>query len=172
MFRHALDQLRSRRRTITAIRASEPARAIKRAIVMGAETMGADSAALLFVYGSLMRGQASHNRMAGCRWQGQAELTGLALHDLGPFPMAVPSEDPSLRLHGELYAVNDEQLAALDHFEGVPRLYERQRRTLADGRAVWIYVGRPRQVRHVAVMTSGRWCGRSSQGDCSGQGGD
>lgn len=125
-----------------------------------AETLGADSAALLFVYGSLMRGQPEHGRMAGCSGQGSAELTGLALHDLGPFPMAVTSDDPQRRLHGELYRVTAGQLAALDRYEGAPRLYERQRRTLADGRAVWVYVGRPRQVRHAPVIDSGRWRGR------------
>ena len=127
---------------------------------MAAETLGVDSAALLFVYGSLMRGQPENGRLAGCSWQGPGELAGLALHDLGPFPMAVPSDDPRHRLHGELYRVNAGQLAALDRYEGAPRLYERQRRSLADGRTAWVYVGRPRQVRHAPVLGDVRWLGR------------
>lgn len=130
---------------------------------MAAEAASGDSAVLVFVYGTLQRGEVNHAQMAGCRWLGQAELRGLALYDLGPFPMAVPTADAGSRLHGELYAVNAEQLARLDRFEGAPRLYERQRHRLSDGRAVWVYVGRPRQVRHVRRLPSGRWRGTPSQ---------
>jgi len=125
----------------------------------GGEEGGADSAALVFVYGSLKRGQSHHHVLANSRWQGNGRLAGLALYDLGPFPMAVPSEDPESWLQGELYAVSAAELARLDHFEGVPRLYERQARTLADGRRVWVYVGRSRQVRHVRRIPSGCWTG-------------
>jgi hypothetical protein len=76
--------------------------------------------------------------------------------------MAISSDDPHALLHGELYRVDAEQLAHLDRFEGVPRLYERQRRTLADGRPVWVYVGRSRQVRHVQRLHSGIWLGRAA----------
>ena len=126
---------------------------------MADEGMGADSAALVFVYGSLKRGQVNHGQLQGCAWQGEAELNGLALYDLGPFPMAIPA-DPEARLWGEIYSVDAEQLARLDHFEGAPRLYERQRWHLSDGRTVWVYVGRPRQVRHVRRISSGCWQGR------------
>jgi len=122
-----------------------------------------DSAALVFVYGSLKRGQGHHDQMRGCAWHGEADLNGLALYDLGPFPMAVPSSDPTARLQGELYAVQGTQLARLDRFEGAPRLYERQRWQLSDGRAVWVYVGRARQVRHVRRIPSGCWRGRGME---------
>ena len=124
---------------------------------MADEGMGADSAALVFVYGSLKRDQANHIQLQGCSWQGEAELSGLALYDLGPFPMAIASGDRSHRLHGELYAVQPAQLQALDRFEGAPRLYRRQAEPLADGRSVWLYVGQPRQVRHVQRIADGRW---------------
>ena len=112
---------------------------------------------LVFVYGTLMRGMANHRHLAGAPCLGTAELAGFALYDLGPFPMAIASGDRSHRLHGELYAVPPAQLQALDRFEGAPRLYRRQAEPLADGRRVWLYVGQPRQVRHVAVIPSGRW---------------
>ena len=125
---------------------------------MANEGVGADSAALVFVYGSLKRGQVNHGELQGCDWLGEAELSGLALYDLGPFPMAIPA-DPVARLQGEIYRVNPEQLAQLDRFEGVPRLYERQQWRLNDGRSVWVYVGRPHQVRHVRRIASGCWQG-------------
>jgi gamma-glutamylcyclotransferase (GGCT)/AIG2-like uncharacterized protein YtfP len=128
---------------------------------MAAEEMEADSAALVFVYGSLKRGQPNHGELEGCPAEGEAELRGLALYDLGPFPMAIPSQEPGSRLQGELYRVENQQLARLDRFEGAPRLYERQRWRLADGRPVWVYVGRPQQVRHVRRIACGCWQGRA-----------
>jgi gamma-glutamylcyclotransferase (GGCT)/AIG2-like uncharacterized protein YtfP len=146
-----------------AINPSEPARAINRAIVMAAADGSGDSDLqqhqLVLVYGTLKRGQPNHHQLAGSAFCGAASLPKLALYNLGPFPMAVASDDPNTCLHGELYAVHPTQLAALDRFEGSPRLYERQQHRLVDGRPVWVYVGRPRQVRHVPRITSGVWPG-------------
>lgn len=123
---------------------------------------GIDSALrqLVFVYGSLKRGMANQNQLSEAVFLGIAQLQGLALFDLGPFPMAIASGDPTDTLHGELYAVNATQLADLDRFEGVPRLYLRLSWPLSDGRHVWVYAGRPRQVRHVSQISSGIWRGR------------
>jgi gamma-glutamylcyclotransferase (GGCT)/AIG2-like uncharacterized protein YtfP len=115
----------------------------------------------VFVYGSLKRGQSEHRQLEGSPCCGAAQLRGLALYDLGPFPMAIACDEPQALLHGELYQLDGEQLARLDRFEGTPRLYERQQRTLADGRLVWVYVGRARQVRHVPRLSGGVWHGRA-----------
>ena len=120
---------------------------------------GADSDALVFVYGSLKRGMANHGQLRGARWLGNAQLEGLALYDLGPFPMAVSSDAADAVVHGELHAVNAAQLEVLDRFEGVPRLYERRAWHLANGQRVWVYVGRAAQVRHVDRIVSGHWSG-------------
>jgi gamma-glutamylcyclotransferase (GGCT)/AIG2-like uncharacterized protein YtfP len=104
---------------------------------------------LVFVYGSLKRGMANHQRLAGAQFVGAAQLGGLYLYNLGPFPMAVTTDDPTALLQGEVYGVDAAQLAALDRFEGVPRLYGRQSHQLSNGRRVWVYVGRRHQVRHV-----------------------
>jgi gamma-glutamylcyclotransferase (GGCT)/AIG2-like uncharacterized protein YtfP len=113
---------------------------------------------LLFVYGSLKRGQRAHHLLQGLPWLGQAWLPGACLHDLGPFPMAVLGEGS---IQGELYGVSEADLAALDRFEGAPRLYQRHWLSLADGRSAWVYLGRPHQVRHVAPLASGCWLGPS-----------
>lgn len=109
---------------------------------------------LLFVYGTLKRGLANHHQLAGAGFVAEAVMDGLDLHDLGPFPMAIAGQGQA---HGELYRVNEAQLAQLDRFEGVPRLYERCKRPLRDGRQAWIYLGRPRQVRHSSRLAAGRW---------------
>jgi len=120
---------------------------------------------LVFVYGSLKQGMANHRHLAGAVFVGKAVLQGLDLFDLGPFPMAVPSPQPGNRLWGELYQVNGPHLGALDRFEGVPRLYQRLRWRLDDRQAVWVYVGRPRQVRFVTRISSGCWGGGRSGSD-------
>jgi len=121
-------------------------------------SQGDKSQPLLFVYGSLKRGQRAHHLLQGLPWLGQAWLAGACLHDLGPFPMAVLGEG---RIHGELYGVGEADLAALDGYEGAPRLYQRYWLSLEDGRSAWVYLGRPHQVRHVAPLASGRWLGPS-----------
>jgi len=102
----------------------------------------------VLVYGSLKRGFVNHHWLEGASFLGEGVMAGLALHDLGPFPMAVPSADGAL-LHGELYAVDARLLA----------LYRRERWPLVDGRRVWVYLGRPRQVRHVPAIADGCWRG-------------
>ena len=114
---------------------------------------------LLFVYGTLKRGLANHHQLAGARFVAEAVLDGVDLHDLGPFPMAIAGAGWA---RGEVYRVDDEHLARLDRFEGVPRLYERCRRSLSDGRQVWIYLGRPQQVRHSPWLPEGCWPGRGA----------
>jgi gamma-glutamylcyclotransferase (GGCT)/AIG2-like uncharacterized protein YtfP len=152
---------------MNAISPREPASAISRAIVMAASQNSGDSdlqaLQLVFVYGTLKRGQPNHHQLAGSAFRGEAELPGLALYDLGPFPMAIACDGANACISGELYAVSTDHLAALDRFEGAPRLYQRQSHQLSDGRAVWIYVGRPRQVRHVTRIVSGVWQGSRSQ---------
>ena len=131
------------------------------------KSQGDESQPLLFVYGSLKRGQRSHHLLQGLPWLGQAWLAGACLHDMGPFPMAVLGEG---RIQGELYGVGEADLAALDRYEGAPRLYQRHWLSLEDGRSAWVYLGRPHQVRHVAPLASGCWLGPSGpKPRCSGK---
>ena len=109
---------------------------------------------LVFVYGTLKRGETNHHWLEGASWQGETELNGVVLHDLGPFPMAVVGEGTAI---GEVYAVESSGLARLDELEGYPRLYDRQMLSLGDGRRAWVYLGRPRQVRHAPVVAGGLW---------------
>jgi gamma-glutamylcyclotransferase (GGCT)/AIG2-like uncharacterized protein YtfP len=111
---------------------------------------------LVFVYGTLKRGHGNHHWLAGAPFQGEAELPDVVLHDLGPFPMAVPGEGKVL---GEVYRIDAGALARLDRLEGYPRLYDRRPLPLADGRSAWVYLGRPHQVRHVHAIADGLWKG-------------
>ncbi len=124
------------------------------------EVGGDGEATLLFVYGTLKRGQANHHRLRGARWVGDALLKGACLYDLGPFPMAILGEG---EVGGELYAVAWTALPGLDAFEGCPRLYQRHWLPLADGRQAWVYLGLARQVRHSRRLSEGMWPGAAAR---------
>ncbi|MCT0207543.1 gamma-glutamylcyclotransferase [Synechococcus sp. CS-1332] len=48
---------------------------------------------LVFVYGTLKRGHGNHHWLAEAPFHGEGTEGGLVLHDLGPFPMAIPGAD-------------------------------------------------------------------------------
>ncbi len=122
----------------------------------------------VFVYGTLKRGEANHHWLRGARFLGRRRLVGARLHDLGPYPMAIPVDaaeagpqdqgtpaDPLV--HGELYGVGRADLAWLDGLEDVPREYRRLRRRLSDGQRAWVYLGRPEQVRGHPLVPFADW---------------
>ena len=79
---------------------------------------------ILFVYGTLKRGQRNHHLMREARFLGEAVTAPLyTLLDLGSFPGMIPGGTTAV--HGELYEVGPGLLARLDRHEGVPRLYTR-----------------------------------------------
>jgi gamma-glutamylcyclotransferase (GGCT)/AIG2-like uncharacterized protein YtfP len=119
-------------------------------------------AQLVAVYGTLLRGESNHHWLQGARYVQALVLQGLALHDLGPYPMAVVDlavspEATSPGLEVETYAVSAEQLARLDLLEDHPREYQRQLWPLGGGREAWIYLGRAEQVIGVPRISSGSW---------------
>lgn len=72
----------------------------------------------LFVYGTLMRGLAAHERMSPerVRYVGDGTIPG-ALYDLGPYP-ALRLGDEGM-VHGEVYELVDEaMICELDEYEG------------------------------------------------------
>lgn len=82
---------------------------------------------LLFVYGTLMRGQPSDGYLAGKRWF-PATVHGHLYRVPAGYPaLVLDPEGP--QISGELYTgVDDALLRLLDVFEGVPQeLYVRQK---------------------------------------------
>ena len=98
----------------------------------------------IFTYGTLMTGQPNHRLLTGARMLGQARTEArFDLVDLGPFPGMVTGGTTAVT--GEVYAVDQVTLAALDRLEGHPRFYERKTIRLANGQwiATYIYPQRP-----------------------------
>jgi gamma-glutamylcyclotransferase (GGCT)/AIG2-like uncharacterized protein YtfP len=112
---------------------------------------------LVFVYGTLKAGECNHPWLAGVPCLGRQPLAGVRLHDLGPYPMALLTENAADVSHGELYSVADAGLARLDELEDYPHFYGRSLRTLADGRQAWIYHGPAARVHGTPRVPLGDW---------------
>lgn len=94
---------------------------------------------LLFVYGTLKRGLRNHHYLADQTFLGEATTEPrYRVIDLGPHPGLIVDGANGLAVRGELWAVSERCLAALDEFEGVPGPFVRE--TLAVvGRAEPVY---------------------------------
>ncbi|MBZ0273671.1 gamma-glutamylcyclotransferase [bacterium] len=109
---------------------------------------------ILFVYGTLKRGQRNHHLMREARFLGEAVTAPqYTLLDLGSFPGMIPSGNTAV--HGELYEVGPELMARLDRHEGVPRFYVRVPILLCEGNSAesYILVHRERIKDGVIILT-------------------
>lgn len=78
----------------------------------------------LFVYGTLMSGQANHEAyLADSRLLGHGEIRPFTMYDLGHYPGIVPGGGT---LRGELYEIDEGTRAALDQLEGEGSLFLRR----------------------------------------------
>jgi gamma-glutamylcyclotransferase (GGCT)/AIG2-like uncharacterized protein YtfP len=95
--------------------------------------------ALVFVYGTLMRGERNHALLstAVCFGEGRT-VPAFELADLGTYPALVAGG--RVAVTGELWEVDGATLAKLDELEEVPTRYQRKRIPLEDGRVVEAYL--------------------------------
>jgi len=119
-------------------------------------------ASRLFVYGSLLSGEPAHPLLAGARFLGRARTaSGFELLNLGDYPALLRAGEA--QVHGELYEVSDEILAAVDVYEGCPEIYARQRIALDGGGEAEAYVmSSEEDARSLPRVTSGDWRVRRS----------
>lgn len=114
---------------------------------------------LIFVYGTLRRGEHNHGHLGPARYVGDAwTQPGYELVDLGEYPALL--EDGSDAVRGELYEVPEHWLPHLDAFEDVPDLYERKPIALRDGQAIG-YVMRREVAGTAPRIASGDWSAHS-----------
>jgi gamma-glutamylaminecyclotransferase len=110
----------------------------------------------LFVYGSLMRGEAHAGELGPAVFLGPARTAPeYTLVNLGRYPALLPGGATAVA--GELYELP--HLAGLDEFEEHPRVYRRGEVLLADGSAAHAYflVGVPGAA---PIIESGDWRSR------------
>jgi gamma-glutamylcyclotransferase (GGCT)/AIG2-like uncharacterized protein YtfP len=110
----------------------------------------------LFVYGTLMRGEAHARMLGAAAFHGPARtLPGFRLVDLGSHPGLVI--DVSGVVFGEVFSVDESTLARLDSFEEHPSVYERTLIGLQGGGAAYTYVLRREFRREAREIASGYW---------------
>src|SRR5262245_65772470 len=104
--------------------------------------MSAPGTTLVFVYGTLLRGEQNHGLLLGARCAGAARTrAAFAMFDLGGFPCIVRADrgggEP---VTGEVYEVDAATLARLDALEDAPRWYRREPVELDDGALAEAYL--------------------------------
>lgn len=112
---------------------------------------------LVFVYGSLRRGQRYHALLRGAQFVAPY-LTPpcYTMLDLGPYPGVV--RGGAMAVAGEIYRIDEPMLAGLDRLEEVPHQYQRVSMPTSHG-ACWIYLYR-RAAGHEPVVGGGDWLRR------------
>jgi gamma-glutamylcyclotransferase (GGCT)/AIG2-like uncharacterized protein YtfP len=111
---------------------------------------------LMFVYGTLMRGQSAHGLLGpDARFVGAGRTEPrFTLLDMGEYPALV--DGGTTAVHGELYEIDAGLLGALDRYEDVPEMYER--RALAIGQhSALVYVLHQRLAQGFGSIASGDW---------------
>lgn len=111
---------------------------------------------LLFVYGTLMRGESAHALLGPtARFIAEAYTEPrFTLLDMGEYPALVEGGTTAVR--GELHEIDGELLDALDRYEDVPELYERRTLRLGDRNAL-AYVMHAHLGLGLGAIASGDW---------------
>lgn len=114
---------------------------------------------LLFVYGTLMRGENAHALLGPtARFVAEAHTEPcFTLIDMGEYPALVEGGTSAVR--GELYEIDRDLLPALDRYEDVPEMYERRSITV-QGQIAIAYVLRSELDAGVGPIASGSWRAR------------
>lgn len=76
---------------------------------------------IIFTYGTLMKGQSNHSRfLSDNQFVESGKIEGYEMYDLGWFPGIIAGDGT---VYGEVYAVSDEDLVAINRLEGEGDLY-------------------------------------------------
>lgn len=112
---------------------------------------------VVFVYGTLLRGEANHHFLRKQAFLGEHVTEAVFnLYDTGPYPAATATGCSVLK--GELYGVDANCMARLDKLEDYPLLYTRQQISSPAGPA-WIYLW-IEDIRPDWPLIDGDWRGR------------
>lgn len=111
---------------------------------------------LVFVYGSLRKGEHNHWYLEGSQFIGEFSTQPcFAMYDLGTYPGIVEGD---FSVRGEVYQVDDDMLHHLDELEEVPIEYCRETIETPFGNA-WVYIYQ--DVANLKeLISSGDWCER------------
>lgn len=109
---------------------------------------------LVFVYGSLRRGECHADLLAGERYLGAHRTRPrYTMFSLGDWPAIMAGGD--VAIVGDVFSIDESKLAQLDSFERLPQLFVRQRIPTPYGQA-WVYIFRQRPT-NAGTVPSGDW---------------
>ena len=129
------------------------------------------STELVFVYGTLRKGQRANHYLETSQFLDEGRLDGYNIYDLGSYPGVKKYEGFPSRVKGEVYEVSSKWIPILDRYEGCrpndpeQSLYLRAQvdvwlvNRLAKVRDVWVYVYN-NPVDHCQIIPSGDWLKR------------
>lgn len=121
---------------------------------------------ILFVYGTLRRGERAHGLVERSRALGTVRTAPrYDLMNLGPFP-ALASRGRTA-VQGELYGVSEALIAHLDRYEGSD--YRRGPVELEDGQVVEAYFAGPEIEGLGEAIPSGDWLASRAPGPARGR---
>jgi gamma-glutamylcyclotransferase (GGCT)/AIG2-like uncharacterized protein YtfP len=110
----------------------------------------------LFVYGTLMRGEANAEALTGSTYIGAAAtVAAYRLVALAGYPALLPGGDTSVK--GELYLVDPQLLAAMDELEDCPSLFKRSEVELAGGGTAQVYLAADPSCASAPTIPGGDW---------------
>lgn len=92
----------------------------------------------VFVYGTLMEGEANHGYLENSQCLGKGTVEGYVMHDVGWYPAIVPGDGLII---GELYDVPVGDMPAIDSLEGEGSLYAKKcERVTVNGENILAFV--------------------------------
>ena len=99
---------------------------------------------LVFVYGTLMSGEANHHYLQNSANLGLAVIEGYDMYDVGAYPAIIAGDGLII---GEVYSVSKKDLESIDMLEGEGNLYLKKCETVTDAKGntafafVYVYLG-------------------------------
>jgi gamma-glutamylaminecyclotransferase len=121
---------------------------------------------LVFVYGSLKRGEHNHRLLSAAEYRGEARTERqFRLYALPHFPALLRDDKDPQEIVGEVYAIDDVTLRLLDRLEANGRLYQRELIRVDsleqphESLLAWayLYLG---DLRGASLLPDPRWSGR------------
>ena len=112
---------------------------------------------LLFVYGTLKRGERNHPLLMDEKYLGDTGTSpDYLLVDLGPYPGMVEKPLGGFSVQGELFEIPYKLIIELDKTEGSPFLFNLELITLADGSKAFSYLYK-QSIEGGRILSEGVW---------------
>jgi gamma-glutamylcyclotransferase (GGCT)/AIG2-like uncharacterized protein YtfP len=112
---------------------------------------------LLFVYGTLKRGEKNHHAMEDAIYLGDIQTSpDYLLVDLGPYPGMVEKQQEGFSVQGELFEIPYKLKIELDKIEDAPFLFNLELITLADGSKAFAYLYK-QSILEARMLSDGVW---------------